>query len=205
MTFNVTPSLAGGNSYLLLLVRGAFRKYLANRDNKYISEEKKRSLIRGERAGEILDTLNGNDIRIAGITDDMLSGSLARPLEIRRWLLEQPNLKSFAILDDDSFWQWGWLSTFWVETSRRVPGSNYKRLSGLSDENVEQAIRILNDYSAVRRLDRGALREYIEWEQRFGELDIEKIVRYGSEKYQIDQKTMEKIIGDLLAEESASD
>lgn len=82
---------------------------------------------------------------ISDITADLYSGHLARPLEVRTWLTNRPELQNFVILDDEDFWSWNWLNRFFVKT--RIDKKNGRLtewIQGLNDDNVQQAIEILN-------------------------------------------------------------
>lgn len=79
---------------------------------------------------------------IMDVTSDLSSGPYARPLEIRSWLLEQENLERFVILDDETFWAWNWLEDYLVCTMHLDESG--KGICGLTDEDAEKAIAILN-------------------------------------------------------------
>lgn len=88
-------------------------------------------------------------LKIAGMTPMIYNGSNGRPLEIRTWLARRPEVSGFVILDDDRFWNWGWLTPFVVTTSfyNMVKEDDYeyrKRICGLNGEFTCQAIDILN-------------------------------------------------------------
>ena len=49
-------------------------------------------------------------LEMAGMTPDtQLSGARARPLEIMEWLRRFWKTSHYVILEDDTFWEWGWL------------------------------------------------------------------------------------------------
>jgi len=82
------------------------------------------------------------DLEIAGFTPYSSLGENGRPLEIRRFLLDKPNIRSFVILDDDDF-NWQWLRAFLVQTREIIDG---KKVFGLEDKHVSQAVEILNQF-----------------------------------------------------------
>ena len=91
-------------------------------------------------------------LQIAGITPMIYNGPDGRPLEIRTWLARRPEVSKFVILDDEDFWNWGWMQPFVVTTTRhRTVGRNghqiEKRICGLDAEFSQQAIEILNGNS----------------------------------------------------------
>lgn len=70
---------------------------------------------------EFLRLLHQENIYIHGMTPSgHQRGGLTRPLEIRSWLNEYPEIESFVILDDDTFWNWGYLRQNVVTTMRKV-------------------------------------------------------------------------------------
>lgn len=83
------------------------------------------------------------DLEIMTFTPYSTLGQNGRPLEIRRFLLDKPNLKSFVILDDEDF-NWQWLKAFLVQTRRKTENGS-DRL-GLEEEDVTKAIEILNQF-----------------------------------------------------------
>jgi len=88
--------------------------------------------------------LDKYDIKIIDNTPEFnLFGYETRPYEIKAWLMNNPRIESFVILDDDP-WTWRWLSHFVVRTARPIPNEKYEKLYGLEDEDVERAIEILN-------------------------------------------------------------
>lgn len=87
-------------------------------------------------------------LSVDGVTPSVTTGPEARPAEIRLWLTYRPNVKRFVILDDDSFWKWGWMAPFFVRTvtekgNVQKPFPEYDR--GLTQEHVDRAIAILNE------------------------------------------------------------
>lgn len=71
------------------------------------------------------------------------AGYRTRPYEIQAWLLGNPYLDSFVILDDEP---WNWLGDYVVRTIRRDPNDTYTKFYGIEDEHVERVIKILNQY-----------------------------------------------------------
>ena len=82
--------------------------------------------------------------RIVGVTDRIFGFaltnkekhiSLLRGVEIREWINEHPEVNNYVILDDDS-------DMLLEQKDHFVKTDTY---TGLTEENVEQAIRILKD------------------------------------------------------------
>lgn len=101
------------------------------------------------------ELLDKNDLVIEGYTPESGSGPYARPHEIRAWLLTHCNVRSFVILDDDDFWEFGWLDRHFVCTQTETdeicwPGW-IERKRGLTLEHARQAIEILNDGCPMSR------------------------------------------------------
>lgn len=86
-----------------------------------------------------------NDLNIVSITPMYYNGPDGRPFEIRAWLTRRPNVTHFVILDDDTFWNWGWLTDHFVCTRRSYRDENglERDVKGLFDECVDKAIEIL--------------------------------------------------------------
>lgn len=78
------------------------------------------------------------------------SGPSARPFEIREWLNRFHTIFSYVILDDDTFWSWGFLQRNVVTTrTLKNPPDDYKPfIKGLTMKHAEKAISILNDIGA---------------------------------------------------------
>lgn len=118
----------------------------------------KRFVDNGFKAGEreealytLYNLLKDMGITIRGTTPiTNASGHEARPFEIRRWLMKYHRIFSYVILEDDTFWDWGFLqrnvvSTITIDPSR---GRDREKVRGLTDAHVEKAIAILNERSA---------------------------------------------------------
>ncbi|MBQ4487974.1 MAG: hypothetical protein II944_01535, partial [Ruminobacter sp.] len=103
---------------------------------------------------------------ISGLTPDGdLNGSITRPLEIRSWLFSHPEIKSFVILDDDTFWTWGYLRQNVVTTTTLLSDEEIaelekttfnpaRRIDGLTREFADKAAEILmRDNDACIMLD----------------------------------------------------
>ncbi len=107
-----------------------------------------------EKYTTLYTSLKNVGITIRGITPlTSASGPAARPYEIREWLHKYHQIFSYVILEDDTFWDWGFLQRNVVTTQTKVPStkkySGYKYIKGLTDEHVEKAIAILNDRGAM--------------------------------------------------------
>ena len=100
------------------------------------------SNYKNENVGLLLDMLERYSLVISGTTPDLSSGPYARPMEIRVWLEAQKELERFVILDDETFWQWNWLGDYFVCTTHRNENGRY--VCGMTDEDAEKAIEILN-------------------------------------------------------------
>ena len=92
-------------------------------------------------------------LKVAGRTDYTIrSGPDSRPSEIRRGLVDQPDVDTFCIIDDDDFYRWKWLSQYLVITRTKEyeewQGETYEEWKRtLSDADVLKAIEILNRYN----------------------------------------------------------
>ena len=99
------------------------------------------------------DMLAAEGLKISGITPiSHESGSVARPLEIREWLARFYTVFSYVILDDDTFWEWGFLQRNVVTTITDRPrdGFDHWYVTGMTMEHAWKAIQILNDTGAVK-------------------------------------------------------
>lgn len=124
------------------------------------------SFYREEIFDEFLKLLQRENIYISGLTPDGdLNGSITRPLEIRSWLFSHPEIKSFVILDDDTFWTWGYLRQNVVTTTTLLSDEEIaelekttfnpaRRIDGLTREFADKAAEILmRDNDACIMLD----------------------------------------------------
>ena len=98
---------------------------------------------------ELFELFDKYHLYIAGMTPTICNGPDGRPLEIRTWLSRRPEVSKFIILDDEDFWNWGWMKPFVVTTSY-IPANERdnefaKRVCGLNPKFAYQAIQILND------------------------------------------------------------
>ncbi len=101
----------------------------------------------------LYDLLTAEGLEIKGITpisDE--SGAVARPLEIREWLNRFYTVFSYVILDDDTFWNWGFLQRNVVTTVTEHPenGASHRYATGMTMEHALKAIEILNDTGALK-------------------------------------------------------
>jgi hypothetical protein len=97
---------------------------------------------------QLYEAFKENQLYIAGATPLIYNGPDGRPLEIRTWLTRRPSVNKFVILDDDTFWMWGWLEPFVVTTSKVLPHVSERswlddRVCGLDEHYVQKAIEIL--------------------------------------------------------------
>lgn len=90
----------------------------------------------------LVGALDRYGMHIEGTTPIFFNGPNGRPFEVRTWLQRRANVKRFVILDDESFWQWNWLSDYFVCTEQQVGERKYA--CGLTEEDVKKAIAILN-------------------------------------------------------------
>lgn len=103
-----------------------------------------------DTTAQLCASLKAEGLQISGVTPEGgLSGREARPAEIRNWLSRFPHVESYVILDDDTFWHWGYLKRNVVTTITIKPDPKYKNRvrhhDGLTREMAEKAIAILND------------------------------------------------------------
>lgn len=101
----------------------------------------------------LYDLLAAEGLEISGITPiSHESGPVARPLEIREWLARFYTVFSYVILDDDTFWEWGFLQRNVVTTITDRPrnGFDHWYWTGMTMEHALKAIEILNDVGAVK-------------------------------------------------------
>ena len=77
--------------------------------------------INDKNVTEFMKLLERENIKIYGMTPGgPLRGGISRPLEIRTWLAKYPEIESFVILNDDTFWDWGYLRQNVVTTKTRL-------------------------------------------------------------------------------------
>ena len=101
----------------------------------------------------LYDLLAAEGLEIKGITPiSGESGAVARPLEIREWLARFHTVFSYVILDDDTFWDWGFLQRNVVTTVTEHPenGLAHRYVTGMTMEHALKAISILNDTGALK-------------------------------------------------------
>lgn len=90
----------------------------------------------------LVELLDRYGMRIEGTTPIFFNGPYGRPFEVRTWLQRRARVKRFVILDDESFWQWNWLSDYSICTEHQVGKRKYE--CGLTEEDVPKAIAIMN-------------------------------------------------------------
>ena len=120
--------------------RLGYKKFI---ENNYQSDEKEYL--------QLYELLTAEGITVKGCTPlSDKSGSAARPYEIREWLNRFPSIFSYVILDDDTFWDWGFLQRNVVTTKIKMTSyhsySEYTR--GLTMSQAKKAVEILNDRGA---------------------------------------------------------
>lgn len=108
----------------------------------YASHVNSENNYRNKDVALLISLLDKYQLCIMEVTTNLTSGAYARPLEVRACLLEQGNLERFVILDDETFWVWNWLGDYLVCTTHM--GDNGKYVYGMTDEDAEKAIAILN-------------------------------------------------------------
>ena len=98
------------------------------------------------------DLFQKYDLNVAGATPSLSSGAKGRPFEVRAWLCERMGVEHFVILDDDDFWQWDWLSPFFVCTKDKIENQKLgaygtklfaKSKRGFTRDKLEKALAIL--------------------------------------------------------------
>ena len=111
--------------------------------------------INDKNVTEFMKLLERENIKIYGMTPGgPLRGGISRPLEIRTWLAKYPEIESFVILDDDTFWDWGYLRQNVVTTKTRLSKEEIAELKktklfpeetrdGLTRELADKAAEIL--------------------------------------------------------------
>lgn len=108
----------------------------------YIQSMDAQKPVKNENIDLLISTLDRYGMRIEGTTPIFFNGPNGRPFEVRTWLQRQADVKRFVILDDECFWQWNWLSDFFICTEHQTPEGKY--VCGLTNEDVQKAIGILN-------------------------------------------------------------
>ena len=88
------------------------------------------------------------DLSVDGMTPSTsLSGPRARPFEIMEWLRRYWRTNAYVILEDDTFWEWGWLRNNVVTTQTSLGTDSYGRPvveKGLTKKHAIRAIGVLN-------------------------------------------------------------
>lgn len=108
----------------------------------YVSHIDSERTYQNKDVALLISMLDKYHLSIMDVTPDLTSGSYARPIEVRAWLLEQGNLEHFVILDDEIFWTWNWLADYFVCTTHL--DDKGKCVYEMMDEDAEKAIEILN-------------------------------------------------------------
>ena len=103
--------------------RLGYKKFI---ENNYQSDEKEYT--------QLYEMLTAEGITVKGCTPlSNKSGSAARPYEIREWLNRFPSIFSYVILDDDTFWNWGYLQRNVVTTKiKKTSYHSYSEYQGNS-------------------------------------------------------------------------
>lgn len=128
------------NTNAEIILSSSWRYGMVNKTNSsFIEKDKGLSIL--------FDLFDKYHLYIAGMTPIICNGPDGRPLEIRTWLSRRPDITKFVILDDEDFWNWGWMKPFVVITSyvRETDNQCLKRISGLNSRFSYQAIKILED------------------------------------------------------------
>lgn len=81
-------------------------------------------------------------LQVPGATPMFFNGPYGRPYEIRTWLSQRPEVESFVILDDETFWLWNWLEHNFVCTT--VRNEDGRETIGLDEKGARRAVGILN-------------------------------------------------------------
>lgn len=92
------------------------------------------------------DIFHKHDLEIYSITGRDKDGK--RQNEIDEWLSKHDDIESFVIIDDETFDLMKFVGTVLIKTSFRDNGEmicDMSDCSGLQEEHVEKAIRILNN------------------------------------------------------------
>ena len=108
----------------------------------YYDQQKSDGRQMNDNFKKLLDAFEKFGLTISGATQEIGFDKNSRPLEIRHWLLDKPDVERFVILDDME-WNWGWLSDHVVYTRRKDDSSLSGWRSGLDIENVREALGIL--------------------------------------------------------------
>ena len=108
----------------------------------YIQSMDTQKPVKNENINLLISTLDRYGMRIEGTTPIFFNGPNGRPFEVRTWLQRQADVKRFVILDDECFWQWNWLSDYFICTEHQTPEGKY--VCGLTNEDVQKAVGILN-------------------------------------------------------------
>ena len=108
----------------------------------YYDQQKSDGRQMNDNFKKLLDAFEKFGLTISGATQEIGFDKNSRPLEIRHWLLDKPDVERFVILDDME-WNWGWLSDHVVHTRRKDRSSLSGWSSGLDTNNVNEALVIL--------------------------------------------------------------
>lgn len=95
-----------------------------------------------ESMEQLLKTFDSMCLQVPGATPMFFNGPYGRPYEIRTWLSQRPEVESFVILDDETFWLWNWLEHNFVCTT--VRNEDGRETIGLDEKGARRAVRILN-------------------------------------------------------------
>ena len=111
---------------------------------------------------ELINVFESYGLSVSGVTPrtPINGGEDARPCEIRACLSRCPFAFSYVILEDDEFWRWGWLRRNVITTITPNPRAGeanfrgYDYIDGLTREQADRAIEILNEDPLIRPRDR---------------------------------------------------
>lgn len=122
------------------------KTYMAYTENvDEIEESRRKNMV------ELQDIFNKYGINILDCTMDVGDEvEVARPYEIKVWLMKRTDVGSFVILDGKP-WVWKWLKYRVVKTIKKDPENESASILGLEDEHVQPAIEMLNNVPEQER------------------------------------------------------
>ena len=122
------------------------KTYMAYTENVDELEESKR-----KEMAELQNIFDKYGINILDCTIDVGNEvEVARPYEIKVWLMKRTDVGSFVILDGKP-WVWKWLKYRVVETIKKDPENESVSILGLEDDHIPSAIEMLNNVPEQER------------------------------------------------------